>query len=58
MGTSHSLIQSITANYLYFCSAAISDAYPEGINVEYNSKKIFMLLVIMMLQLMKNIIQE
>ena len=40
-GASHSLIQSVTADDLYFWSAALSDAYPEGINVEYTSKKNF-----------------
>ena len=40
-GASHSLIQSITFDDLYFWTAALSDAYPEGINVEYTSKKDF-----------------
>ena len=40
-GASHSLIQSVTVDDLYFWSAALSDAYPEGINVEYTSKKNF-----------------
>ena len=40
-GASHSLIQSVTTDDLYFWSAALSDAYPEGINVEYTSKKNF-----------------
>jgi hypothetical protein len=40
-GASHSLIQSATYNDNYFLSAALSDAYPCGINVEYTSKKEF-----------------
>ena len=40
-GASHSLIQSVTFDDLYFWTAALSDAYPEGINVEYTSKKDF-----------------
>ena len=38
-GASHSLIQSITIDDFYFWTAALSDAYPEGISVEYTSKK-------------------
>ena len=38
-GSSHSLIQSVTTDDLFFWSAALSDAYPEGIKVEYTSKK-------------------
>ena len=38
-GASHSLIQSVTFNDDYFFSAALSDAYPKGISVEYTSKK-------------------
>ena len=41
-GSSHSLIQSVTADDLYFWTAALSDAYPEGIKVEYTSKKYFL----------------
>ena len=41
MGVSHSLIQSVTADYLSFWIAVLSDAYPEGINAEYTSKKNF-----------------
>ena len=37
-GTSHSLIQSITADDNYFWTAALSDAYPKGIKVSYTSK--------------------
>ena len=37
-GASHSLIQSATFDNNYFWSAALSDAYPEGIKVEYTSK--------------------
>ena len=37
-GASHSLIQSATFNNNYFWTAALSDAYPEGIKVEYTSK--------------------
>ena len=40
-GASHSLIQSATYNNEYFISAALSDAYPLGIKVEYTSKKEF-----------------
>ena len=40
-GASHSLIQSVTFDEYYFWSAALSDAYPEGINVEYTSKTDF-----------------
>ena len=38
-GASHSLIQSITFDDYYFWTAALSDAYPEGIKVEYTSKR-------------------
>ena len=37
-GASHSLIQSATFDNNYFWTAALSDAYPEGIKVEYASK--------------------
>ena len=37
-GASHSLIQSATFDNNYFWTAALSDAYPEGIKVEYTSK--------------------
>ena len=37
-GASHSLIQSATFDNNYFWTAALSDAYPEGIKVEYISK--------------------
>ena len=41
-GASHSLIQSATFdNKKHFWTAALSDAYPEGIKVEYTSKKEF-----------------
>ena len=40
-GASHSLIQSATLDQNYFWTAALSDAYPEGIKVEYTSKKDF-----------------
>ena len=40
-GASHSLIQSATFDDNYFWTAALSDAYPEGIKVEYTSKKNF-----------------
>ena len=40
-GASHSLIQSATNYDDYFISAALSDAYPLGIKVEYTSKKEF-----------------
>ena len=40
-GASHSLIQSATYDENYFWTAALSDAYPEGIKVEYTSKKSF-----------------
>ena len=40
-GASHSLIQSVTFDDYYFWTAALSDAYPEGINVEYTSKREF-----------------
>ena len=40
-GASHSLIQSATFDNNYFWTAALSDAYPEGIQVEYTSKKVF-----------------
>ena len=38
-GASHSLIQSVTFDDYYFWSAALSDAYPMGIKVEYTSKR-------------------
>ena len=41
MGTSHSLIQSVTFDEYYFWSSALSDVNPEGINVEYTSKTDF-----------------
>ena len=40
-GASHSLIQSVTFDENYFWTTALSDAYPEGISVEYTSKKDF-----------------
>ena len=40
-GASHSLIQSVTFDNNYFWTAALSDAYPEGISVEFISKKNF-----------------
>ena len=41
-GASHSLIQSATFDDKnHFWTAALSDAYPEGINVEYTSKRDF-----------------
>jgi hypothetical protein len=40
-GASHSLIQAATYDNNYFWTAALSDAYPEGIKVEYTSKKNF-----------------
>ena len=40
-GASHSLIQSATFDDNYFWTASLSDAYPEGIRVEYTSKKNF-----------------
>ena len=41
-GASHSLIQSATYdNKNHFWTAALSDAFPEGIKVEYTSKKKF-----------------
>ena len=40
-GASHSLIQSVTSTDNFFFSAALGDAYPKGINVEYTSKKEF-----------------
>ena len=41
-GASHSLIQSATFdNKNHFWTAALSDAYPEGIKVEYTSKRDF-----------------
>ena len=49
-GASHSLIRSITVDYLYFKSAALSDAYPEGM-LNILLKKIFILLVIIVLML-------
>ena len=39
--TSHSLIQSVTFDEYYFWTAALGDAYPEGINVQYTSKREF-----------------
>ena len=38
-GASHSLIQSVTFDENYFWTAALSDAYPMGIKVEYTSKR-------------------
>ena len=38
-GASHSLIQSATFDPYYFWTAALSDAYPEGIRVQFTSKK-------------------
>ena len=40
-GASHSLIQSACFDENYFWSATLSDAYPNGIRVEYTSKKEF-----------------
>ena len=40
-GSSHSLIQSATFDEFYFWTAALGDAYPKGINVEYTSKREF-----------------
>ena len=40
-GSSHSLIQSVTFDNFYFWTAALGDAYPEGIKVEYTSKSEF-----------------
>ena len=40
-GSSHSLIQSVTFDEYYFWTAALGDAYPEGINIEYTSKREF-----------------
>ena len=40
-GASHSLIQSVTYNNDYFFTAALSDAYPQGIKVQHTSKKEF-----------------
>ena len=40
-GSSHSLIQSATFDDFYFWTAALGDAYPQGINVEYTSKTKF-----------------
>ena len=40
-GASHSLIQSATFDYNYFWTASLSDAYPQGITVEYISKRNF-----------------
>jgi len=40
-GASHSLIQSATFDEYYFWTAALSDAYPEGIKIEYTSKRDF-----------------
>ena len=40
-GASHSLIQSATFDANYFWTASLSDAYPQGITVEYTSKKNF-----------------
>ena len=40
-GSSHSLVQSVTFDDFYFWTAALGDAYPEGIKVEYTSKSEF-----------------
>ena len=40
-GSSHSLIQSVTFDNDHFWTAALSDAYPEGISVQWTSKKNF-----------------
>ena len=40
-GSSHSLIQSATFDENYFWTATLSDAYPQGIKVEYISKRNF-----------------
>ena len=40
-GASHSLIQSATFDNNFFWTAALSDAFPEGIKVQYTSKKEF-----------------
>jgi len=42
LGASHSLIQSATFDENYFWSATLSDAYPQGIRVEYTSKREFL----------------
>ena len=40
-GASHSLIQSATFDNDYFWSATLSDYYPQGIKVQYTSKREF-----------------
>ena len=40
-GSSQSLIQSVTFDEYYFWTAALGDAKPEGINIEYTSKTEF-----------------
>ena len=40
-GASHSLIQSATFDNDYFWSASLSDCYPQGIKVQYTSKREF-----------------
>ena len=40
-GASHSLIQSVTFDNNYFWTATLSDAYPQGIRVQYISKREF-----------------
>ena len=44
-GASHSLIQSATFDANYFWTASLSDAYPQGITVEYTSKKNFKIIL-------------
>ena len=38
LASSHSLIQSATFDEFYFWTAALGDAYPQGIKEEYTSK--------------------
>ena len=40
-GASHSLIQSVTYDDNYFWTATLSDGYPQGIRVQYISKREF-----------------
>ena len=40
-GASHALIQSATFDDNYFWTATLSDAYPQGIRVQYISKRDF-----------------
>ena len=41
LGAPHSLIQSATFDEYYFWTSALSDVFPEGIKVEYTSKRDF-----------------